>query len=462
LEAVNAAILEEFAILVRPRLRHQKLPPSHLQERYALLEDRVNAFRDGPEKPFLTLPMPVVTAFLGHYSAIHAVCSDLEDIRSAAEGLPRFGQLPPEHKPVWEFHPSIDWFWFRMGIKGGLAAVIALLLLRWIHPPGPAAIPLGAWVFTILSRPFVRAGGPGDLRILQRTFFAALCFIPTVAILHLSTPALSYYSVMNAALFGILFVFGFLTARMPGLTFGTQVVVLGISVFVGLNPEQPVPSLTIIESFLGLTLGMVIAAVVGRVFWPVLPQILFKDDMLKFFVQLKALLNREPHQEKIRTQLAILPVEALQATHQIRMAGFSSEERTRIVRLIRGLQSLVMQSTALISDKPQLPEAINAALRPEVEPLEKEFGKMLDSFALSFQEGDCRRQFPTLRDALTRFDQGLEKIRDSRLLAGEKLDVLAHTLELANRYQAIAEALEECSSALQTLELARYLGDYAL
>jgi hypothetical protein len=65
-----------------------------------------------------------------------------------------------------------------------------------------------------------------------------------------------------------LFIFGFLTARMPGLTFGTQVVVLGINVFVGLNPQQPVASVTIIESFLGLTLGMVIAAVVGRLIWP--------------------------------------------------------------------------------------------------------------------------------------------------------------------------------------------------
>jgi uncharacterized membrane protein YccC len=462
LEAVNAAIMEEFAILTQPRLRHEKLPPSQLKERFALLEEKVGAIRAGPEKPFLTLPMGVVTAFLGHFSAIHAVCADLEDIRSAAEGLPRFGQLPPEHKAAWDFHPSIDWFWVKMGIKGGLAAVIALLLLRWIHPPGPAAIPLGAWVFTILSRPFVRAGGPGDLRIMQRTFFAGLCFIPTVGILHLSTPALSYYSVMNAALFGILFVFGFLTARMPGLTFGPQVVVLGISVFVGLNPQVPVPSLTIIESFLGLMLGMVIAAVVGRAIWPVLPQMLFRDDMLKFFIQLKALLNREPHQEKIRTQLAMLPVEALQATQQIRMTGFSSEERTRIIRLIRGLQSLVMQSTALISEGPQIPEAINAAVRPEFEPLEKEFDKMLDSFVLCFREGDARRQFPSLHDALARLDQGLGRIRDSGLFADQKLDVVIHTLDLANRYQAIAEALEECSSALQTLQLERYLGDYAL
>jgi uncharacterized membrane protein YccC len=462
MEAVNAAIAEEFAILTRARPRHEKSPPSQLKERFALLEEKVTAIRGGPEKLFRTLPVAVVTAFLGHYSAIRAVCADLEDIRSAAEGLPRFGQLPPEHKPVWDFHPSIDWFWVKMGIKGGLSAVIAVLLLRWINPPGPAAIPLAAWVFTILSRPFVRAGGPGDLRIFQRAFFAGLCFIPTVAILHLSTPALSFYCVMNAALFGILFVFGFLTARMPGLTFGTQVVVLGISVFVGLNPEQPVPSLTIIESFLGLTLGIAIAAVVGRLIWPVLPQILFRDDMLKFFVQLKALLNREPHQEKIRTQLAILPVEALQATHQIRMTSFSSEERARIVRLIRGLQSLVMQSAALISEKPQIPETINAALRAQLEPLEKEFDKMLDSFVLCFREGDARRPFPSLRDALAKLDQGLEKIRQSGLLTDQKLDVVMHTLDLVNRYQAIAEALEECSSALQTLQLERYLGDYAL
>ena len=156
LEAVNGAISEEFGVLTRLRPRYQKLPPSQLKERFALLEAKVNAIRSGPEKLFLTLPVTVVTAFLGHYSAIHAVCADLEDIRSAADGLPRFGQLPPEHKPVWDFHPSIDWFWVKMGIKGGLAAVIALLLLRWINPPGPASIPLGAWVFTILSRPFVR------------------------------------------------------------------------------------------------------------------------------------------------------------------------------------------------------------------------------------------------------------------------------------------------------------------
>jgi len=461
-EAVNVAISEEFAILTRPRRRYEKLPPSQLKARFALLEEKVSAIRGGQENLFLALPAEIVTAFLGHYSAIRAVCDDLDNIRSATEGLPRFGQDQPESKVIWDFLPTIDWFWVRIGIKGALASVIALLLLRWIHPPGPASIPLAAWVFTILSRPFVRAGGAGDLRIFQRVFLAMLLFIPMVALLHLSTPVLANYAVMNLALFGILFALGFFTARLPGLTFWTQVAILSISVFVGLNPQQPVPSITIIESFLGLTSGMIIAAVVGRLIWPVLPQNLLRDDLLKFFFQLKALLNREPHPERIRTQLALLPVEAQQAARQIRMKGGSAAERAKISRLIRGLQALVMQSEALISDIDVLPEAVMSALRPEFERLEAEFKKMLDTFVECLRKGDCQRHFPTLRSALTKLDEGLERIRERGQLADQELDVLIHLLELVNRYQSTADALEECSTVIQTLQLNRYMGDYAL
>ena len=121
-----------------------------------------------------------------------------------------------------------------------------------------------------------------------------------------------------------------------------------------------------------------------------------------------------------------------------------------------------MQSAALIPDMQTLPEGIKSALRPRFEPLEKEFDKMLDAFVECFRNGDSRCPFPTLRDALTRLDEELEKVRDSRVLAAEKFDVLLHTLELVNRYQAVAEGLEECSSAIQSLQLHRYVGDFAL
>jgi hypothetical protein len=223
-----------------------------------------------------------------------------------------------------------------------------------------------------------------------------------------------------------------------------------------------VAALTIIESFLGLMVGMVIAAVVGRLIWPVLPQKLLTDDLVKFFVALKALLSREPHIEKIRTQLAILPVEAQQAARQIRITGYTAAENEKISRLIRGLQALAMKSKALIVDEHPLPEGVECALRPNFERLETEFHGILDAFAERLRQGDRRHPFPSLNEALNGLNQSLERVRQSGALADEKLDVLMHTLQLANRYQSTVEALEECSSILQTLELNRYMGDYAL
>jgi uncharacterized membrane protein YccC len=462
IEDLNAAISADFAILTPPRPRHEKLPPSRTTECFAILEKKVMTMRSGEGSPFLILPMEIVASFLGHYSAIRAVCKDLENIRGAMEGLPRFGQVPPARKIHWDFHPTIDWFWVQTGIKGGLASVIALLLLRWIHPPGPTIIPLAAWVFTILSRPFIRSGGTGDLGIFQRVFFAGLYFIPTVALLHVSTPALASYSVMNLSLFSILFALGFFTARLPGLTFWSQVIILGISTFVGLNPQQYVPSLTIIETFLGLLTGMVIAAVVGRLIWPVLPQKLLKDDLANFFKQLKALLNRDPHPEKIRAQLAILPVEAQQAARLIKIKGYSAAEREKINRLIRAMQALVMQSMALLSEQQPLPDNLRSALRPEFDGLESEFHRMLDTFVVNLRKGDCRQPVPTLRDAITKLEEALETIRQGKVLAEQKFEVVLSLLELVNRYQSTAEALEACSSILQTLQLDQYAGDYAL
>jgi len=62
---------------------------------------------------------------------------------------------------------------------------------------------------------------------------------------------------------------------------------------VGLNPQVPVPTSTIIDSVLGLITGMAVATVIGRVIWPLLPQRLLRDDLLEFFGQLKTFSNRQ-------------------------------------------------------------------------------------------------------------------------------------------------------------------------
>jgi hypothetical protein len=224
----------------------------------------------------------------------------------------------------------------------------------------------------------------------------------------------------------------------------------------------PVPSQTIIDSFLDLITGMVVAAVIGRLIWPVLPQRVLRNDLLAILARLKALLRGDPYQERIRTQLAILPVEALQAAAQMRFASCSEQERSKIAAFLRALQALVAQVTELVSRRHILPEITEAILRPQFERLEIEIKQILDAFAECFRRGDCRRELPSVQGALAEMDQAVERIRQSRILTRQKLEAPVRMLELVNRYHATAEALEKCGQLLRTLEIQRYWGDYAL
>jgi hypothetical protein len=94
--------------------------------------------------------------------------------------------------------------------------------------------------------------------------------------------------------------------------------------------------------------------------------------------------------------------------------------------------------------------------------LETGFGQMLDRFVECFREGDCRRPFPSLREAMTGLEEGMRKTRDTGLLSQQDLDRIRHIMEITNRYQSMADALEECSSVMQSLKLHRYTGDCAL
>jgi hypothetical protein len=82
--------------------------------------------------------------------------------------------------------------------------------------------------------------------------------------------------------------------------------------------------------------------------WPVLPQMVMRDNLLAILTNTKALLNGDPHGERIQTQLAILPAEALHASRQIRIAGCTQEEKARLGALIRALETLVTRTTVLI------------------------------------------------------------------------------------------------------------------
>jgi hypothetical protein len=109
-----------------------------------------------------------------------------------------------------------------------------------------------------------------------------------------------------------------------------------------------------------------------------------------------------------------------------------------------------------------LPEITVQILKPQSERLEIEFKQMLDAFAECFRQGDCRRQLPTARGALTEMDSAIQQIRNRNMLAGLPFEAPLRVLDLVERYHATADALDECGRLLRTLQIQRYWGDYGL
>jgi uncharacterized membrane protein YccC len=460
LELVNKAILDEVNVFSAACGPDEKLPPSSLQDAFGVFIKKIEELRD--QGFFATQPTEKAIAFGTHFAAIRSLRDELINIRNVTQGLPRFGQPLPEAKPHWDLLPKIDWFWVKVGIKSGLVGVITITLVKWIHPPGASALPLMAWLQTVLTRPFVRAGGTGDRGIFKKAFVGALILIGCIIALLLTTPFLANYPVMNLTLFAILFGLGFLTARTPGVTFWMLFTYLFMSVFVGLNPQQPVASQNIIDSFIGLIAGMFIGALVSRLIWPVLPQRLLRDSLLDIFAGIRALLREDPHPEKTRAQLALRSVEAQQFIQRIRMHGYSEKEKAGLSALVRQLQATVPRVGHLVSYRKSLPPAAEPLLKPMLERLETEFHQILETFSECFRQGNCRREFPTLHGAVHAMDEIVDDIRHSGILSVHKVTEPLRMLDLVGRYHIIADDLEACSRLIGELKIERYWGDYAL
>jgi uncharacterized membrane protein YccC len=281
-------------------------------------------------------------------------------------------------------------------------------------------------------------------------------------VLLLTTTFFSSYLVMNLGLFAILFALGFFMAKASGITFWIQLALLAISSFVGLDPQHPVPSLTIIETFLGMIAGLAIATVVGRLLWPTLPQTLLRDDLLTLLKDTNALLRCEPDQERIQTRLGILSIEALQAIRQIRNHRFSDEERARMIGLVHLLQAVPARIRHLLSHRPFLPAVTEEFLGPPFRQIETEFSQMLEAFLEAFRKQDFQRDFPVLDGALAEIDRTVGQIRDRGILDDQSVEAPLRMMDLVGRYHVVADGLHECAALIRGLRMQEYSGDYAL
>jgi uncharacterized membrane protein YccC len=462
IESFLWAAAEAFVLLAKSDWGEEIKELNRLKQSFSALEERVTEMRR--VGTLSTAPVSASISFLGRFAALRQIKDDLVQMREGLGDLPQIGKKPPI-KRTWHFTPTIDVIWLRAGIKGGISVLIAFVLMKWINPPGSPGIPLSAWLFSFLGRTYLKIGDAGDRRVFLRIFQLIGLLTIAFVVLTLLMPLLANYAVMNAVLFLLLFIYGFLTARIAGINFWMNVAIIGFSIFVGLNPQVPVASTTIINSLLGLLTGVAIASVIGRLFWPILPQRILKNDLLAFLNALKTVIAGKPMSEKFLSQVVVLPVDARQAASVIVIPDNQNEnvaERRRISQFVQSLQTLAAHVRWLIKQREDLPHQAESIVRPHLKSLETEFEQLLDRYSTCMRIGDCRGELPTLASATQKLTDAIQEMRDSGTLRAEPVEVPIRLLQVVNRYLLTSECFERCSERIRVLQIHRYWGDWVL
>src|SRR5580700_7511867 len=89
-----------------------------------------------------------------------------------------------------------------------------------------------------------------------------------------------------------------------------------VSVLVALNAQEPVPFAAIMDSYLGVMIGLTIGVTVARVLWPRLPQSELKEATARFCDAAKLALDEssEVSTRSINSALSTLPLDIARTT----------------------------------------------------------------------------------------------------------------------------------------------------
>ena len=398
-----------------------------------------------------------------HQAALLTIYDEVLRLRAIVANLPLPGDPPTRERPP-EFHwPKISLSRLRDGVKPAIAGTAALLICQWFNPPGAPGIPLAALALTFYNKNFI--GGKADRGALQRAFQVSLGGLFFVILVFWISPALSNYGMMNLFLFVQLFAFGYWAAALGGQNIHAGAVMFFIIATVGLDAEKPVAVQTVFNSYFGVVLPIFIAAIVGRLFWPVLPEAELRKRFIDFFSICSNFLTKQPGHgnDALSDRLTLIPIESVSWAKGLKGRHCPDSEVEKILALTLTMRRLALRLSARAhSQPPPIPESIARLIDPAIEKAREDFRMIADALTRVFREGSTRVPVPSTKAARENFRHALQEIRSQNLLAGQSLESVRSYLALAHRLDVIADDLETCRDQTLSLTLERYWDDYSL
>ena len=408
------------------------------------------------------IPIQEAMDFSAHYTALLDIAARLRVIRECLYEI----HMPEVLTPQITVKPEpfkLDPFWVRNGIKAGLTATLALLYVNWINPPGGAALPFAAWLFTLLSR--VYPGSEGDRRAFTYVIPVALFGIPYSLLLLFLTPFLADYFVMNIFLFIGLFLLGFTIARQGGISFYTQAGMLFFVGTISMNPQMPVGFQAIVDNYFGVVLALVLSSIVQRLLWPVLPQREICRLFAEYFACCRKLLGTvsPTESEHLQSRLALIAPEIASWIRVTDTPEYPKGETQKLTDLLHTAQHLAYSilSARKLSDL-DVPAEIRAELDAKLKSIELGNRKALQALEEAFAKGKRGAMPPSQLPIFQLIEKPLSKVRHDYLSGVLHFPQMIRYLGAVDFLETTARSLDKCVDQLRGLEIEAYSGDYAL
>jgi len=323
---------------------------------------------------------------------------------------------------------------------------------------------LGVWVFSAMNA--TSPSGRGDWRAFHYVVLNTALLIVVSLILLAIRPLLSSYAVMNTLIFTWLFVWGYLSFQIRGVTIPMQLAMLMIVGILGLNGQEPISFQAIVGFFFGLAFALVVASLIQRLFWPSLPHWELRDRFLEFLRMCGRVLAEGPQSLPLwqKTRIALIPGEAEVRIGHLAPPLCPPGEPDRLREYLTILRRVGAQLVVAVGRlEPLLPKEHTENGHKRIAQFEAEIQKHLAAHETGMAEAKPPVIDPAeLTRILTAWKEWMSELRIWMLHHHYPgLDVV-RVVGLSGRYEEAGRDLLLANDQARALRLRDYMGDYVL
>ncbi|WOO39762.1 FUSC family protein [Rubellicoccus peritrichatus] len=399
---------------------------------------------------------------------LYAILANLNDIRIALDELADVAEhaysarsKTPANKDTVTYKPDaiIDKRRLKHGIKVAIACVAAIYTWLWLQWPGGLQAVITTSI--VIQMSVTASNSKSLLRLVGCLFGATLGAFAIVFV----EPYVSSYLAFSIPLFLCFFPFAYVNFGKPAYAYAGFQAFLAFTLMTAVTNEQSVSLAAGVDRFMGILLGVIIAAVIQRLIWPVIPEHELRKDFEHFFDRAGAFLRSYTpvrlSGKAAPDALAILkgkvsPVarDAEIWLNQIAFRGEEQKAKSDARKFALAMQSLSFRMRALEQTfQRDMPAALRDRLAPQIISANDAVIESMDHLSEAFRSGNAPKKTVDFNQSTRDMSRAIHSIfRVERAGLVYSSHEVAGVLGLVRRYRSIINDAMICQDLAQEID----------